>query len=181
MTPSPETSLVSMEHNEAIDSLELAFGASDLFRAVELPLIHRFTEGQYIREIFMPAKTWVVSKIHKTQHPYFVLSGRVSVWINGEWQTIQAPYSGTTEAGTRRVLYIHEDCIWATVHATNIKPSGDSDWEIQEAVDRIEEKIIEPHDNFKLTPEMKEKLLYNINGRLNKIDSPLISDKNVMG
>jgi fido (protein-threonine AMPylation protein) len=36
---------------------------------------------------------------------------------------IVAPYSGITPAGTKRVLYIHEDTTWITIHLnlTNTK------------------------------------------------------------
>lgn len=30
-----------------------------------------------------------------------------------------APYSGVTKPGTKRLIYINEDTIWATVHATD--------------------------------------------------------------
>lgn len=86
----------------------------------ELPLVHRFTPGMYIREIHMPKGALVVSKVHKTKHPFVILKGKVSVWSeeNGV-VNLEAPYTGITRPGTRRILYIHEDCIWTTFHATN--------------------------------------------------------------
>ena len=71
--------------------------------AVECPLVHRFTPGLYTREIFMPAGTAIVSRIHKTEHPYVVLT---------------AGAVGITKPGTRRVLYVTEDCRWLTFHPT---------------------------------------------------------------
>lgn len=98
-----------------IDELELKMVTD--FDHVECPLVHRFTNKMYIREIFMPKGTLVTSKIHKSQHPYCVSKGVVSVKIDsGEWVTIEAPFTGITEIGTRRVLLIHEDCIWTTFH-----------------------------------------------------------------
>jgi len=82
------------------------------------PLKHTFANGCYIREIFMPKGTLLTSKIHKIDHPYFVLKGDVSVLTEEGVVRIRAPYSGITKAGTKRVLYIHEDCIWITVHIT---------------------------------------------------------------
>ena len=32
---------------------------------------------------------------------------------------IQAPHHGITKPGTKRVLYIHEETVWITVHATD--------------------------------------------------------------
>lgn len=86
---------------------------------VECPLIHRFTPGMYVREIFMPKGTYVISQIHKTEHPFVVLCGKVKVWIEGNVvQTITGPHVGITKPGTRRILEIVEDCRWVTFHAT---------------------------------------------------------------
>jgi len=82
------------------------------------PLVHSFGDGCYIRQIFMPKGTLIVSKIHKITHPYFVMTGKASVATESGVEVIKAPYQGITQAGTKRVLYIHEDMIWITVHVT---------------------------------------------------------------
>ena len=82
------------------------------------PLKHSFGDGIYIREIFMPKGMLIVSKIHRYTHPYFVMSGKVEVVTEEGRVMITAPYSGITPAGTKRILYIHEDCTWITVHRT---------------------------------------------------------------
>jgi len=87
----------------------------------ECPLIHRFTPGMYIREIFMPKDTILTTLLHLTTHPFFVLQGDVSVYYNGiPTQRYKAPYTGITEAGTRRMLFTHEDTIWTTCHVTDL-------------------------------------------------------------
>ena len=97
------------------------------------PLKHTFADGSYIREITMPAGMLVTSKIHKVCHPYFVLSGDVSVLTDQGVVRIKAPFSGITQAGTKRILYIHEETIWITVH---LNPTNTQDLE------KIEEEII---------------------------------------
>ena len=82
------------------------------------PLKHSFVDGAYVREIFMPAGMFFVTKIHKKTHPYFVLKGKVSVLID-ETEVIEAPFSGITQAGTQRIIYTHEDTVWITVHVTD--------------------------------------------------------------
>jgi hypothetical protein len=86
----------------------------------ELPLIHRFTPGLYSREIFMPKGTMIVSRVHKTEHPYAVLQGKALVWCPDaeDAEVLAAGHIGITMAGTRRVLYILEDCRWVTFHPT---------------------------------------------------------------
>ncbi len=133
--------------NEKIDALEYALST---YPIQECPLKHTLTETQYIREIFMPKGTLVTSMIHKTEHPFFVLSGVVSVYSENDGeQFIEAPYSGITTPNTRRVLYIHEDTVWVTVH-TRLE---------NETIDEIGERIIEKHDNPLLDEEIKKKFL----------------------
>lgn len=67
----------------------------------------------------MPAGTLVVSRQHKTEHPYVVLTGRVMVSVPGEGvKVLEAGHVGITKPGTRRALYILEDCRWITFHPT---------------------------------------------------------------
>lgn len=87
---------------------------------VDCPVTHRFTPGLYIREIFMPAGVLITSAKHMTRHPFVISKGDVSVYVEGrEVARYQAPFTGITEPGTRRLLYIHEDTIWTTFHVTD--------------------------------------------------------------
>lgn len=83
------------------------------------PLKHSFGDGCYIREIFMPAGQVIISKIHKKLHPYFIMKGKVSILTDDGIQYIEAPYSGITKPGTKRVLYMHEDTVFITVSVTD--------------------------------------------------------------
>ena len=134
--------------DERVDELEAEMLSN--LPIVDCPVKHIFTPNLYSREIFMPAGSLVTSKIHKTEHPYVVSQGLVSVWIdNGEEIIIKAPFSGITKPGTRRVLFVWEDTIWTTFHV---------DIEDGKDVDKIEERIIEKHDNKKITNEVKKKM-----------------------
>ena len=82
------------------------------------PLKHTFADGMYIREIFMPKGILFVTKIHKFTHPYFLLQGDCSILTEDGIKRIKGPFSGITPAGTKRVIYTHEDTKWITVHAT---------------------------------------------------------------
>jgi len=106
---------------------------------VDLPLVHRFTPGMYIREIFMPAGTLVTSAFHKTQHPYVISKGSVLVWIPGETPVrLKAPHTGITDAGTQRLLYIEEDTQWTTFHL-NLDDEQD--------IDIIDKRIVDRNTN----------------------------------
>lgn len=123
---------------EEIDQLERTMLAGA--PVVNLPLVNRFTPGLYAREIFMPAGTLLTSRIHNTEHPYVILTGEVSVFIEGVGvERMAAPFVGVTKPHTRRILYIHEDCRWITFH-----PLQDGEGENGEAdLEKIEERIIE--------------------------------------
>lgn len=88
--------------------------------AAGFTLEHTTTPGMYIRELTMTAGSLIFSKIHLKTHPFMVVKGKVSVYNGDKVETITAPYKGVTLAGTKRVLYIHEETTWVTFHPTNI-------------------------------------------------------------
>lgn len=121
---------------------------------VSCPLTHIFTKGLYTRQIFMPADSLIISKIHKTQHIYNVSLGVVNVFnkIDDFAFTIQAPYIGITKPGTRRLLYVVSDCIWTTSHPLPYitgEENGWSDRDKEALIERIEADIIETRDIYK--------------------------------
>jgi hypothetical protein len=130
-----------MEPDEMLNELELEMLN---YEPRECPLIHRFTPGLYIREIFMPKDTLLTSVRHLTTHPFFIMKGDVSVWYtNIPVQRYVAPYTGITKAGTRRLLYTHEDTIWTTVHVTDLT---DPDEIAQSITDTMPNPRLDPND-----------------------------------
>ena len=85
----------------------------------ECPVTHRFANGCYLREIFMPKGTRIIGKIHATEHFNVLLTGKVTVITAEGREDIQAPYTFVSKAGVQKVVIIHEDCIWQTLHVTN--------------------------------------------------------------
>jgi hypothetical protein len=126
---------VPVANKNEITSSELREGILDIERKITeipgatfgddvAPLDHIFGDGLYIRKIVMPAGMLLTSKIHKKDHPYFIMEGLVTVLTDEGETTIKAPFAGMTKAGTKRVIYVHERTVWITVHAiskTNLK------------------------------------------------------------
>jgi hypothetical protein len=84
---------------------------------VNCPLIHKFAEGIYVREIFIPAGTYIVGKIHKFSHPNFLMSGTVDVVTeSGGCERLTGPLSMISPPGTKRALRAITDLVWITVH-----------------------------------------------------------------
>lgn len=125
----------------------------------ECPLVHIFSPGLYIREIHMPKDTLIVSEKHITDHPFFVIKGKVLVKVNeSEWELIEAPFEGITRAGTKRVLVIVENCIWATIHKLEVVKGDEGDLpeaEMLAFVEKIKDVILD-RDDLKNYLEMQE-------------------------
>lgn len=113
----------------------------------ECPLKHYFAPGVYVREIFMPAGTIVVGKIHKTEHFNIIQKGRVRVFQEGGDFEIAGPLTFVSGAGVQKVLYIMEDTIWSTVHITQ-----------ERDLVKLEAELIEPDNSYPLLDREGERL-----------------------
>ena len=123
---------------------------------VECPVTHRFTPHMYIREVFVPAGTILTSEIHRHEHPHVLSMGRITMWDGEGGQiTVSAPYSGVTKANARRVVLVHEDCIFTTFHVTD-----------QTTVEGAENDIFVDYDNVLMNEEIKKTLRRHKNLKL---------------
>jgi len=95
------------------------------------PVKHTFADGCYVREIFNPAGEVLVTKIHKKEHPFFLMSGKMSILTDDGVVHLEGPHHGITKPGTKRIIYTHTDCVFVTVHATN-----------KTSVEEVEEEVI---------------------------------------
>jgi len=123
-----ETSLASIERME---------GRLLQMEQVNIPLEEHFAPGVYYRQVAMPKGSLVIGHCHKTEHLNVIISGRASVVIDGERKEIIAPSTFKSSAFVRKVLYIHEDMIWATIH-----PTDETD------LIKLEEQLIEKSTTF---------------------------------
>ena len=113
----------SVTHNrkiiqDAAESLKAMISSGELKEA-ECPVVHRFSDGIYLREIFMPKGTRIIGKIHATEHFNVLLTGNVTVITAEGIEHIEAPYTFISKAGIQKVVIIHEDCTWQTLHVTD--------------------------------------------------------------
>lgn len=116
------------------------------------PVKHSFADGCYIRQIFNPANELLVTKIHKKEHPFFLMQGEMSILTEDGVKHLKAPYHGITKPGTKRIIYTHSDCIFITVHATE-----------ETDVVKIEEQVIAKDFSDPLITQEDIKLLKNKN------------------
>ena len=65
-----------------------------------------------------PQGVFVVGAEHLTEHFNVVLTGHAKVLMDGVVHDIKAPCSFVSKAGVRKVLWVLEDMVWATIHPT---------------------------------------------------------------
>lgn len=118
-----------VEFEDKLNNSELALSQKELHK--KNPVKHSFADGCYIREIFNPAGELLVTKIHKKEHPFFLMKGKMSILTENGVKHIKAPHHGITKPGTKRIIYTHTDCVFVTVHATD-----------KTNVDEIEKEVI---------------------------------------
>lgn len=130
-------------YDDLIDFLELKMVEN--LDMVELPVNHRVVNGIYTREAFAPKETLLTSMKHKTDHQFIISQGSALVFTDGfGWERIDAPFIGDTKAGTRRLMYILEDIVWTSIHATQ-----------ETDIKKIEMNLVE-FDNKLLTQEVSK-------------------------
>jgi quercetin dioxygenase-like cupin family protein len=129
---------------EKIVGLETAISNEEaaVFGDDACPLRHMFVDGAYVREITMPKGMVLTSKIHKIEHPFFVLRGECVVITDEGKQIIKAPHWGVTKPGTKRALYIVEETVWVTVHVTKSRDLKEIESEIiAESFDALPDSV----------------------------------------
>lgn len=89
------------------------------FPQIEQDLTHRFADGLYSRELFIPKGSLITGKIHKFEHLSFFTKGEITLMTEADGvRRLKAPMTLISKPGTKRIFFTHEDTIWTTVHAT---------------------------------------------------------------
>lgn len=97
---------------------------------VECPVRHFFAPGLYTRECTIPAGAVVVGKMHRHQHPTFLMSGTCRINTDRGMETITGPHIWISQENAKRALLTVTDCVFATVH---LNPTDTTDLEAIEA------------------------------------------------
>lgn len=83
------------------------------------PVTHHFAKGVYAREVFLPADTLAVGRIHKYEQINILSQGRIDVLTEDGMLTVSAPFTIVSPPGTKRLVYAHEDSVFTTIIATD--------------------------------------------------------------
>ncbi len=106
---------------------QLIYQLEDMINAAGLVLItpdtltpiHRFAGGIYTRELTMPAGTIIVGKRHAQEHLVTMTKGFCTCVTERGWEDMQGTLSFHSPAGEKRVLFVHEETTWITIHRTD--------------------------------------------------------------
>ena len=113
-------SLSNEEFRSQVIELEEKINSLDETKRIKLadcPLKHLFSEGMYVREVTIPEGTLVIGKIHKHEHPAFLLKGEALVITEYDGiKEMEGPCSFISPAGVKRAVYAKTELIWTTVH-----------------------------------------------------------------
>lgn len=126
---------------------------------VDCPLRHYFAPGVYLREIFMPADSVVIGKIHRTEHFNIIQKGRVRVAHgDGTTMVLEGPCTFVSKAGVQKTLYIETDTIWTTIHITS-----------ETDLAALESALIEPDDSYPVFDRAQERMAIEA-ASMNKVE-----------
>lgn len=140
----------NLEWRRKIETLENALLNSNDTRIVKgnsdtFPLKHSFSNGIYNREILVKKGGFVIGKIHKHDHTWFLLQGEIMVGGPEGEEYFTAPYYAVAKAGTKRVVYALEDCIFVNVH-----PNPNNNTNIEELENEYVCDSYNSYEKFKL-------------------------------
>ena len=84
--------------------------------AKELPLEHFICNKTYVRQITLPKDMVLTGKVHNFDHTSILSKGDVTIMTDEGITRIKAPATWISKAGTKRLIYVHEETIWSTIH-----------------------------------------------------------------
>jgi len=136
-----------MEKVERLQNALINTASPDIYvgNSDALPLTHSFSDGIYVREIFIKKGMFAIGKIHKTNHTFFIMKGKLRFFTETGVKEIEAPYYGNAIAGTKRVSIALEDTVFV-----NVFPNPNNIKDIDELEDIFLVNTYEDFKNYKL-------------------------------
>ena len=112
------------------------------FPQIEVPLAHYFSDAVYAREMNVPAGMLLMGKIHKKRSMNIISKGEVSILSIDGIIRVRAPYSFVSSPGAKRLILVHEDTTWTTIHGSEETDLAKLEDEfIAKSYDEVEELV----------------------------------------
>lgn len=84
-----------------------------------MPVRHYHCKGNYAREVYIPAGSFVIGKIHKHEHINVLSAGTCCVVTEAGKEYLSAPLTFVSLPGIKRAVYAIKDTVWTTIHPTD--------------------------------------------------------------
>lgn len=137
--------LTVAENPVNLDPSIIAAGLAGLPQT-ECPVFHHFSDGVYIREMLIPAGTFIVGHSHKKGGVNFLLKGSGLLFVDGVAKQVDAPQILQTVAGAK-MMHALTDVVWM-----NIFPNQSNERDIQ----TLEAALVDKSPEFlRLQQEMR--------------------------
>ena len=110
------TTLSNIERIELFEFFLKNYIDSSEQTAKELPLEHFICNKTYVRQITLPKDMILTGKVHNFDHTSILSKGEVTIMTSEGTTRVKAPATWISKAGTKRLIYVHEETIWSTIH-----------------------------------------------------------------
>lgn len=139
-----ELPIASELAGRSIESVEREFLKHE---QVSCPVIHSFAPGLYMREVNLPAGSFVIGHHQNFDHMNIFLKGKVTMLNDdGSSVTLTAPMRFVGKPG-RKIGYIHEDVVWMNVYSTQ-----------ETDIEKLESIFLTKSETFQESIEAKNKI-----------------------
>lgn len=100
--------------NKGIEQIEAAMLG---YEQMDCPVVHKFGEGIYIREVVMPRGIIAIGHRHRVPCYNQMLQGKVAMVENGAVSVIEGKVAFAGKAGERKVGYVIDTVVWQNIWA----------------------------------------------------------------
>lgn len=85
---------------------------------IDIEVQHNFAPGNYARTMKISKGVMLTGKIHRHAHLNIMAYGDLTVVNENGTTRLSGHNVFTSEPGTKRAFYAHEDSAWTTIHLT---------------------------------------------------------------
>ena len=93
-------------------------------------LREHFVGGAYIRELFIPANTAIVSRLWNKDRFWIIATGDVSIMTETGTKRVRGPYTEIPVLGSKTALFTHEDTLWFAITGADANSSEEAEAEL---------------------------------------------------
>ena len=82
----------------------------------EVPLNHYHGDNLYVRQAVYAKGSVIIGRVHKYDHVFMLLSGKITIWTKEGKGTFAGPMIIESKAGIQRIGYAHTNVVCVNMH-----------------------------------------------------------------